>query len=102
MVAIDSHPWIGGKAVQKIVTPQNTAAERVLNPMVQVVACPTYQAFRRADVHTTPLGKASGLQLSAQEHIQLANIPGSKACDYMPIQLAGGFFISEKKGKLLV
>jgi len=45
--------------------------------MVQVVAHPAYQAFRLADMHTTPLGKASGLQLSAQEHIQLANIPGS-------------------------
>lgn len=46
--------------------------------MVQVVASPTYKAFRLADMHTTPLGNASGLLISAQEHIQLANIPGSR------------------------
>jgi hypothetical protein len=41
--------------------PRNTAAEIVLNRMVQVVASPAHQAFRRADMHTALLGRASGL-----------------------------------------
>ncbi len=45
--------------------------------MVQVVASPTRQAFRQADMHTASLGKASRYKLSAQEHFQLANIPGT-------------------------
>ena len=59
--------------------PRDTAAEIVLNRKVQVVASPTHQAFRRADMHTAPLGKASGLDISAQEHFQLANIPGGRS-----------------------
>lgn len=46
--------------------------------MVQVVASLMHQAFRRADMHnSTELSVASYKRISAQEHFQLANIPGS-------------------------
>src|SRR5690606_10762939 len=46
--------------------------------MVQVVASLMHQAFRRTDMHnSTELSVASYERISAQEHFQLANIPGS-------------------------
>lgn len=57
---------------------RNTAARLVLNPWVQVVALPSHQAFRRTDLHNSELEDASGVTLSAQEHVRLAGIPGSE------------------------
>lgn len=70
--------------------PQDTAAEIVLNRMVQVVASPTRQAFRQADMHTASLGRASGLHVSAQEHFRLANIPGTLIIGHKPMCVAKG------------
>ena len=70
--------------------PQDTAAEIVLNRMVQVVASPTRQAFRQADMHTAPLGRASGLHISAQEHFRLANIPGRLIIGHKMIRVPKG------------